>query len=121
MALLTYIVKDERAVFSLFTEKIPIKTFYIERQYYDKAILVMTDDEIKEMHDYYDINILDKIDFDTSSDCYISIKKNIHDTTNYIIKIKVIGLGGGHRNPCRIINGLTKVCDKCMNIAYREV
>ena len=113
-----YIVKDERAFYSLYTEKIPIKTISIERQYYDKAIIVMTDDEIKEMHDYYDINILDKIDFNVESDCYLSIKKNILDTINYTIKLKVIGLEGGHRNPCRIIKGMTEVCGKCMNIIY---
>lgn len=113
-----YIVKDERALFSLYTERIPIKMISIERQYYDKAIIVMTDDMIKEMHKYYDINILDKIDFDVESDCYLSIKKNIRDTTNYTIKIKPIGLMGGNRTPCRIINGITEVCGKCMNIVY---
>jgi len=113
-----YIVKDERALFSLYTERIPIKIISIERQHYDKAILVMTDDMIKEMHKYYDINILDKIDFDVESDCYLSIKKNIRDIINYTIKIKVIGLEGGHRRPCRIINGMTEVCGKCMNIVY---
>lgn len=111
-----YVISHTHVIYYLLYNKLLIRSIQIDRQTYNVACSLMSDDEIKQLHEYYEISISDKIDFDVERNCYIGGEHV--STATFFLRLKKQGLPGGHRRPCRIVDGFTKKCDECSSIVY---
>lgn len=93
------------------------KMICIPANVYNRAIVILTDDELMLLHQY-NINIVETLDtIDTV--CYITQDTyNSKEMFNFIIKYTP--LQGGQRIPCRLIDGITALCPHCNKIVYTE-
>jgi len=105
------------SAFELYYPIFQNKAIIIQANIYNRAIVILTDDELTLLNKY---NIIIVDTFDTyNTICYITQDTyNSKDMFNYIIKY--IPLQGGQRTPCRLIDGITTICPMCNKIVYTD-
>jgi hypothetical protein len=125
-----YAIRTTGAVWTLttlFNTYYPIikdKIIIINVETYKRAIVIMTDVELENLHKY-NINIIEgplNTSILSSLNINISISYITQDTFKerelFTFRIDYVPLNGGNRSPCRVVEGVTTQCPYCNYIVY---
>lgn len=94
---------------------------YVTKKTYDHAIVIMDSNEIDILNSYNIIIVTHKEIDAMQNLCYLSpmtTADSLNIIEEFFITVKNHPLVGGHRNPVKIIDGLTEYCSKCNKIFY---
>jgi hypothetical protein len=121
-----YVIRTSGAIWTLvtmFNYYYPIfnnKTIYVTFETYNRAIVIMTDEEISLLNNYNIIKI-NVIDEGLSNKFCVITQDTFKERGLFNYTIKYTPLNGGNRSPCRVIENLTTICPDCNYIVYYDI